>query len=95
MEPRVRSRLKYRPRTVTYTDILASLRDRPMAPTRVAQAANVHYPRAVKYFAVLEASRLLTRRIEEGHEVLALTQEGLRALDDLERLQYLFRPDLA
>jgi predicted transcriptional regulator len=76
-------------------DILACLRDHPMPPTRVAQAANIHYPRAVKYFETLEASKLLERRVEEGHELLAITQEGLRTLEDLMRVQNLLRPDLA
>ncbi len=87
--------MKYRTRALAYMDILASLRDRAMPPTRVAQAANVHYQKAVQYFALLEGDELLTRRREEGQEFLAITQKGLKTLDDLTRLQGLFRPDLA
>lgn len=76
-------------------DILASLRERPMPPTRVAQAANIHYPRVIEHLALLEGNRLVTKRIEEGHELIAITQDGLKVLEDFERVQSRLRPELA
>ena len=87
--------MKYRPRTLAYMDILRSIRDHPLPPTRVAQAANIHYPRMAEYLELLEGNKLVARRIEEGHELVVITQDGLKVLEDFERVLSRLRPDLA
>ena len=87
--------MKYRPRTRAYMDILATLRDGPRPPTRIAQAANIHYPRLVEHLALLENSKLVARRTEEGRELFGITQDGLRTLEEWQRIDNRLRPDLA
>jgi len=48
-----------------------------------------------EYLGLLEGNKLVARRVEEGHELIAITQDGLKVLEDFEQVLNRLRPELA
>ena len=58
-------------------DILGSLLDGPARPTHLAAACNLNYDNLMRFAGILIGKGLIKVSAEEGHEVYAISQEGL------------------
>lgn len=76
---------KRRPDVIILLDILTALLDGPKMPTRLAQTCNLSYDNFVKFAAILETKKLLERKPEEGHELLAITAEGFKLQEEFRK----------
>jgi len=80
-------RRKYRSQAAIIADMLEAISRNPgIAPTRLGQEANVPYSRLTQYLKILEEKNLVT--VEDGG--LYITENGLRFLNEVRRLESLF-----
>ncbi len=76
---------KRREELIIYVDILTAVLDGPKLRTRLAQTCNLSYDNFVKYASKLESSKLVERKQEEGHDLYAITPEGLKFQDEFRK----------
>ena len=58
-------------------DILAALAEQPRLPTKLAHICNINYVRLGEFLTPLEMQGCLKKQVIDGHEVIAITSEGL------------------
>jgi predicted transcriptional regulator len=78
--------LKNRSAVVICWELLKALSFGPQGPSRLARVANVPFDRLGEYMNPMLANGLVTRESPEGHELYHITQEGMSALGDLDRV---------
>lgn len=59
-------------------ELLHALRDGPLIPNRLSQLCNMNYQRMKEMLDHLENKGLITRTVQEGHEMYGLTPDGLK-----------------
>lgn len=59
-------------------EILHALREGPMLPNRLSQVCNLNYQRAMEMLDQLEKKGLVSRMVQDGHDLYNLTQDGLK-----------------
>ncbi len=62
---------------LTFMEVLAALSEQPRLPTKLAQICNINYVRLREFLAPLETKGYVKKQIIDGHEVIAITSEGL------------------
>ena len=62
---------------VTSVEILEALAKQPRLPTKLAQICNINYVRLAEFLTPLESKGYVKRQVIDGHEVIAITSEGL------------------
>lgn len=85
--------MRKRERTLIIMEILSVLREGPRGPTRLAQAVGLSFDVFVEYAKLVEARRLVTKSIADGHEVYAISPEGNQLCLDWERIWNKISPD--
>ena len=58
-------------------EILAALAEQPRLPTKLAQICNVNYVRLNEFLTPLKDKGYLKMDVIDGHEVIAITSDGL------------------
>ncbi len=78
--------MKRRSDIVIKMQILEAVRREPRGPTRLAQAVNLSFDKCVPYLQSLEQKGFLTRETREGRDVYQITQSGIDAFLEWEKL---------
>lgn len=76
--------MKNRDTTVICWELLRAMAPGPQNPTRLARVANVPYDRLPEYLELLTAHGLVKVVESEGHEMRAITPQGMEALHHLD-----------
>ncbi len=85
--------MKKRERTLIIMEILSVLCEGPKGPTRLAQSVGVSFDAFLDYVRDIESRGFVTRSAVEGHEMYAISPEGMRLLFDWQRIWERISPD--
>ena len=75
-----------------YLEILGALMEQSRLPTNLAQIVNVNLARLDEYLGPLQAASLIKRDKIDGHEVIAITNEGRNVWEDLYKIERRLNP---
>ncbi len=78
--------MKKRARIITFMEILEALLQEPMIPNRLAQTCNINFGRLGEFTGMLESKGLVRRETRDEHEVLLITEEGVKLLRDWKKI---------
>ncbi len=84
--------MRHRPRIVIYVEILSELRERPSGRTRLSRVANLSYDKCVEILRELESKGLVSKVVQDGHDVYKTTQDGYQVAEDWNRLWQRLKP---
>ncbi|MDG7009037.1 MAG: hypothetical protein JRN06_12565 [Nitrososphaerota archaeon] len=79
-------------KVVIMMQVLEQVRREPRGPTRLAQSVNLSFDKCVPYLQSLEQKGFITKGASEGRDVYAITQAGIDALLEWERLWEKLKP---
>ncbi len=74
-------------------EILSVLREGPRGPTRLAQAVGLSFDAFVEYARLVEAKKLVTKSVADGHEFYSISPDGNQVLLDWEKIWDKISPD--
>jgi len=78
--------LNRRPTILLYMEILDLLLDGPKGPTRLSQAMNLNYAKLVEVADFLKSKELIRAEVQDGRELLFITQTGMELNHDWKKV---------
>ncbi len=85
--------MRNRSKVVICWELLRALASGPQGPSRLARLVNVPFDRLGEYMVPLSSAGMVTAGSVDGHSIYRITQEGMAALADLDRVLPKLQPD--
>jgi predicted transcriptional regulator len=67
-------------------EMLRLLLEGPKGPSRLCQSLGLNFYRFLEFAKRLESAQVISKQVQEGHELYFLTPLGVQLLEDWERV---------